>query len=192
VQTGDYRRARELGERAYRMAVELDVPAAIVFAELSLAIGARHEGRLDVAVTHLEHLLELARRDARPALYLPMVLSELGYAAQQRGDRAAGLARHVEAVEAAEAMAAPRDAVGALEGVASACADPGDAARLLGAAAAARSAADFAASPAEREVVENVTARLVAALGEDAFRAAYRAGGAWTPAEAMRRADTTR
>jgi tetratricopeptide (TPR) repeat protein len=192
MQGGDYQQARELGERAYRMAQEQDAPDAVVLAELSLGFAARREGKLDVAVTHLEHLLEIARREAGTALYLPMVLSELGYAAQQRGDAGAAMALHTEAFEAAEAMGAPQDAIGALEGMASVCPDPAAAGRLLGAAAAARAAVDVTDVPAERDERERLTARLVDALGEEAFQDAYRAGGGWSPAEAMRRAGTTR
>ncbi|ETK30921.1 BTAD domain-containing putative transcriptional regulator, partial [Microbispora sp. ATCC PTA-5024] len=122
VQTRDYGRARELAGRAYRLAAEQDWPAAMVFAELGLGFAARRAGRLDVAVAHLERLVERARRDAQPALFLPMTLVELGYAAEQGGDPATGLARHAEAFDAARAMGAPRDAIGALEGIASAAA----------------------------------------------------------------------
>jgi predicted ATPase/DNA-binding SARP family transcriptional activator len=197
MQTGDYAQARELGERAYRMAAEQNSAGALAFAELSLGFAARRDGKLDVAITHLEHLVELARRDEQPALYLPMVLVELGYAAEQVGDRETALARHVEAFELAqtmvpETMVAPRDAISALEGVASAVADPRAAAGLLGAAAAARVETGIAVTHAERTEHERITARLVAALGEDAFEAAYRAGGGWSLTEAMRRAGTTR
>ncbi|WP_407566688.1 BTAD domain-containing putative transcriptional regulator [Polymorphospora sp. A560] len=184
VQTRDYARARELGEEAYRLAVEQAAPAAMVFAELSLGIAARRDGKLDVAVTHLEHLVEMGRRDPQPALFLPMVLLELGYAAEQGGDPAAALALHAEAFDLAWAMAAQRDAVGALEGMASAAGDPGVAARLLGAARAARSAADFGAAPAERDALDRITARLVAALGRAEFDALVARGRDLGPAEA--------
>jgi predicted ATPase/DNA-binding SARP family transcriptional activator len=197
VQTGDYPQARELGERAYRMAAEQNSTAALAFAELSLGFAARRDGKLDLATAHLEHLVEMARREEQPALYLPMVLVELGYAAEQAGDLQTALARHVEAFEVAQttvpdAMVAPRDAISALEGVASAVADPRTAAELLGAAAAARADTGIAATHAERNEQERITARLVAALGEDAFAAAHRAGGGWSLTEAMRRAGTKR
>ncbi|MEH0938115.1 BTAD domain-containing putative transcriptional regulator [Micromonospora psammae] len=186
VQTRDYAQARELGERAYRLAVEQDSPGALVFAELGLGFAARRDGKLDVAVSHLEHLVELAHRDARPALYLPMVLVELGYAAEQGGDPATGLARHVEAFDAAQAMGAPRDAIGALEGIASAAAwsVPQVAARLLGAAAAARLAAGFATAPVERDDLERTAERLLAALGRERFEALVAAGNDLSPDEA--------
>jgi hypothetical protein len=141
--------------------------------------------------------VEIAHRETQPTLYLPMVLSELGYLAQQCGDPATALARHREAFEAAQVMipgaaGSPRDAVGAVEGVASVLPDPELAACLLGAAAAARAGTEIAADPVEREQRERTTARLVGALGEDAFRAAFRAGGALSLADAMRRAGTTR
>jgi predicted ATPase/DNA-binding SARP family transcriptional activator len=197
VQTGDYAQARELGERAYRMAAEQNSTAALAFAELSLGFAARRDGKLDLATAHLEHLVEMARREEQPALYLPMVLVELGYAAEQAGDLQTALARHVEAFEVAQTtvpdtMVAPRDAISALEGVASAVADPRTAAELLGAAAAARADTGIAATHAERNEQERITARLVAALGEDAFAAAHRAGGGWSLTEAMRRAGTKR
>jgi predicted ATPase/DNA-binding SARP family transcriptional activator len=197
VQTGDYPQARELGERAYRMAAEQNSTAALAFAELSLGFAARRDGKLDLATAHLEHLVEMARREEQPALYLPMVLVELGYAAEQAGDLQTALARHVEAFDVAQTtvpdtMVAPRDAISALEGVASAVADPRTAAELLGAAAAARADTGIAATHAERNEQDRITARLVAALGEDAFAAAHRAGGGWSLTEAMRRAGTKR
>jgi predicted ATPase/DNA-binding SARP family transcriptional activator len=197
VQTGDYPQARELGERAYRMAAEQNSTAALAFAELSLGFAARRDGKLDLATAHLEHLVEMARREEQPALYLPMVLVELGYAAEQAGDLQTALARHVEAFDVAQTtvpdtMVAPRDAISALEGVASAVADPRTAAELLGAAAAARADTGIAATHAERNEQERITARLVAALGEGAFAAAHRAGGGWSLTEAMRRAGTKR
>jgi predicted ATPase/DNA-binding SARP family transcriptional activator len=165
VQTGDYARARELGERAYRLAIEQDSPARVVSAELSLGFATRRDGKLDVATTHLEHLAELGRRDARPALYLPMVLIELGYAAEQGGDPATALARHVEAFDAAQAMGAPRDAVGALEGLASATA-----AQAETAAVAAR--AETAATAAQAETAAVAAQAETAAVAAQAQPAA--------------------
>jgi hypothetical protein len=198
VQTRDYPQARELAERAYRLAVEQDAPAAVVFAKLSLGIAARRDGKLDVAVQHLEHLRELAGRDGdaeHPALYLPMVLIELGYAAEQRGADGAGAALHLAAFDAAQAMASPRDTAGALDGLASAAAaagHPAAAARLLGAAAAARSAAGVPASSGEQDEIDRVSAVVQAALGRAAFEAGYAAGRELGPAQARAVAEVCR
>jgi hypothetical protein len=184
VQTRDYTQARELGERAYRLAVEQDQPAAIVFAELSLGFAARRDGKLDVATTHLRHLVEMAGRDRHPALYLPMVLVELGHATDQGGDPAAALALHAEAFDMAQAMNGSRDAIGALEGLACATDAPEVAARLLGAAAAARTALDAPAAPAQRDDLDRVTGRLVAALGRPRFDALVAEGTTLRPEQA--------
>jgi predicted ATPase len=184
VQTRDYPQARELAERAYQLAVEQDAPGALVFAELCLGLAARRDGKLDLAVTHLGNLAERGRAEAQPALYLPPVLVELGHAIEQGGDPDAALALHVEAFEAAEAMAAPRDAIFALEGMASAVRGPEVAARLLGAAAAARLAAHAPCAPAERDEVDRVTARVRAALGPERFDALTDEGAKLSPGEA--------
>ncbi|MDG9676736.1 BTAD domain-containing putative transcriptional regulator [Micromonospora sp. DH14] len=184
VQTRDYPQARELAERAYRLAREQDSPSALVFAEMSLGLAARRDGKLDLAVTHLTNLVERGRAEAQPALYLPPVLVELGHAVEQGGDPDAALALHVEAFEVAEAMAAPRDASYALEGMASAVRAPEAAARLLGAAAAARLATQAPPAPAERDEIERVTDRVRAALGRERFDALVAEGAKLSPGEA--------
>ncbi|MEU0548436.1 BTAD domain-containing putative transcriptional regulator [Micromonospora sp. NPDC005979] len=184
VQTRDYSQARELAERAYHLAVEQDAPGALVFAELCLGLAARRDGKLDLAVTHLGNLAERGRAEAQTALYLPPVLVELGHAIEQGGDPDAALALHVEAFEAAEAMAAPRDAIFALEGMASAVRVPEAAARLLGAAAAARLAAQAPCAPAERDEVDRVTGRVRADLGPERFDTLADEGAKLSPGEA--------
>ncbi|MET8281548.1 BTAD domain-containing putative transcriptional regulator [Micromonospora sp. NPDC005174] len=184
VQTRDYPQARELAERAYHLAVQQDAPGALVFAELCLGLAARRDGKLDLAVTHLGNLAERGRAEAQPALYLPPVLVELGHAVEQGGDPDAALALHVEAFETAEAMAAPRDAIFALEGMASAVGGPEIAARLLGAAAAARLDAQAPCAPAERDEVDRVTTRVRAALGPERFEALADEGAKLSPGEA--------
>lgn len=201
VQTRDYQNGRELAERAYQLAVEQNTPTAIVFAELSLGMAARREGKLDLAVTHLTRLAEQGRGDP-PAPYLSMVLIELGYAAELGcaaewgnaaelgygaeldGDRDAALALHVEAYDVAEAMGFGRDCVGAMEGMASSVDSPEVAARLLGAAAAARMTYETPAAPAERDETDRVTERLITALGQTRFDALVAAGRELSPARA--------
>ncbi|WP_233583963.1 BTAD domain-containing putative transcriptional regulator [Micromonospora sp. CV4] len=184
VQTRDYAQGRELAERAYQLAVEQGMPSALVFAEMSLGLAARRDGKLDVAVPHLTHLVEQGRAETQPALYLPMILVELGYAVEQAGDPDGALALHIEAFEAAQAMATPRDAVSPLEGMASAVRSPEVAARLLGAAAAARLAAQAPAAPAERDDIDRVSDRVLAALGRERFDALVAEGTELSPGEA--------
>ncbi|WP_433603957.1 AfsR/SARP family transcriptional regulator [Dactylosporangium sp. CA-139114] len=177
VQTRDYATARELGERALARAREQGNPAAVVFAELGLGIAARRAGRLDEADVHLGRLADQGRGEPQPALYLPMVLVELGYAAEQRGEPDEARALHLEALDAADAMGAPRDAIVAVEGLAAVTAADEDAARLLGAAAKSRETHGVAAAPAERDEIERVTQRLLATLGAQRFKALHAEGG---------------
>ncbi|WP_433308379.1 BTAD domain-containing putative transcriptional regulator [Micromonospora sp. CA-269861] len=184
VQTRDYAQGRELAERAYDLAVEQGSPGAVIFAEMSLGLAARRDGKLDLAVTHLSRLADLGRGESQQALYLPMILVELGYAVELGGDPDAALALHIEAFEAAEAMATMRDAVGPLEGMAAAVRSPEVAARLLGAAAAARLATRSPAAPAERDDTDRVTERLRAELGPERFDALLAEGAKLSPSEA--------
>ncbi|MGN9774536.1 BTAD domain-containing putative transcriptional regulator [Micromonospora sp. H33] len=180
TQTRDHPQARELAERALRLAVEQGSPAARVFAELCLGIAARRDGKLDLAVTHLERLVEEGGDDA---VFLPMVLTELGRAVAD-DDPERAFALHARAYDIGVAIAAPLDVVGALDGLASAVPDPAVAARILGAAAAARAASGVPVAPAERDDIDRLTARLVGAVGADGFAAAYRAGHDLSPGEA--------
>ncbi|MFJ8579364.1 BTAD domain-containing putative transcriptional regulator [Micromonospora sp. NPDC093277] len=184
VQTRDYEAGRELAERAYALVVEHDAPAAVVFAEMCLGMAARRSAKLDVAITHLTRLADEGRGEPRPALYLPMVLVELGYAVEQLGDSAAALALHTEAFDVADVAGWPRDTTGALEGMASAVSAPDLAARLLGAASAARLVLDAPAAPAERDEIDRVTERVVAVLGRDRFDALLAEGSRLSPDEA--------
>ncbi|GAA0251210.1 BTAD domain-containing putative transcriptional regulator [Cryptosporangium japonicum] len=187
VQTRDYAAAQELGERAHRMAVAQGSSASIAFAQISLGFGARRGGKLDRAVEHLTQLVERGRAEAATALFLPMALIELGYATEQLGDVDGAIALHREAFDLAGPMGSPRNEVPALEGLASAAAARGDApaaARLLGAAAAARVAVESPPAPAEQDEVDRVTDRLTDVLGEPRLTVLLTEGAALTPAEA--------
>ncbi|MFF5232335.1 BTAD domain-containing putative transcriptional regulator [Dactylosporangium sp. NPDC000521] len=166
VQRRDHDTARELAERAYRLAVEQGAPTAVVFAELSLGIAARRSGRLDQAVTHLTRIADQGRVEPNPPPYLPMVLVELAYARELQGDPAAAWALHMEAYESA--IGSTRDGIGAVEGMAT-VAEPAVAARLLGAAATAREQNFAPAAPAEQDELDRAARRAVAALGQERF-----------------------
>ncbi|MFG1922422.1 BTAD domain-containing putative transcriptional regulator [Cryptosporangium sp. NPDC048952] len=168
VQTRAYTVAQELGERAHRMAIEQGSAAAITFAQIGLGFGARRGGKLDLAVEHLTELVDRGRAEAAPALFLPMVLIELGYATEHLGDVDGAIALHREAFDVADAMGSLRNSVPAIEGLASAAAARGDAepaARLLGAATAARVALEAPPAPAEQDELDRVTECVTDVLG---------------------------
>jgi predicted ATPase/DNA-binding SARP family transcriptional activator len=186
-----YPSAREYGERALRLALEQGHQPSVVFARTTLGLTALREGDLDVAEDHLEPLLRAVPRDepdAVPPLHLPMVQMGLGHVAEYRGDATRALAFHREALAAALRMGAPRDAAGALDGVAGALSLAGHhahAARLLGTAAALRRSSGLTPGPAERDDTDRAKARIRAALPEAQFAAAYDEGGSASPADCL-------
>ncbi|MFF3752721.1 BTAD domain-containing putative transcriptional regulator [Streptomyces sp. NPDC002018] len=174
-----YREAEEFHTRAQRLAVEQGNRPAEQFAALGLALGARREGHLDIAEARLRPWLTWNRsRSDVPGLAL--VLAELGFIAEQRGDAAQALALHQDGLATAMATGDPRAVALALEGLAGAHSLAGlwaRAARLLGTAAATRRRAGAPQPPAEQADVERIAARLRQALGEDGYAAEFSAGG---------------
>ncbi|MFI7454387.1 BTAD domain-containing putative transcriptional regulator [Nonomuraea sp. NPDC049714] len=180
VQLGDYAKAWKLCERALRLATEQDYAGGEILAEIGLGSAARRQGEFDLAEKHLGNLVRRAKSGggAEP-LYLSMVLVELGFTAEERGDAEAARALHLEAYSAARKLDAPHSAVAAAEGLAGAVALAGahaHAARLLGAAAASREATALPQSPAERADVDRIAAICRRILGEEVFTTEYTAG----------------
>ncbi len=160
---GDYRAAWDLHERAVALAVEQSFEPGVVHAELGLGLGARREGKLDVAETHLRAVLEWhLRADFVPGNAL--ILTELGFVAEQRGDATSAMALHTEALAAAEQSGDPRAVALAWEGLAGAHAisgNPTEALRLLDAAEQARAEAGAPLPTTERADVDRIRARIV-------------------------------
>ncbi|MFD5100369.1 BTAD domain-containing putative transcriptional regulator [Streptomyces albidochromogenes] len=181
--TGDDAWATDCHERAGRLAAEQSHRPAQQFAETGLALGARRRGDLDTAERHLRPWLEWNRRfgvDSGAAL----ILAQLGYVAEQRGDAEGALALHREGLAAARRTADPRAVALALEGMAGAHALAGaatEAAELLGTAAALRASVAATLPPAERADVDRARALARAALGAEAFDAAAARGRHLSP-----------
>ncbi|GAA2233417.1 BTAD domain-containing putative transcriptional regulator [Streptomyces amakusaensis] len=172
---GDHARAEELHHHGRRLAVRHADHRAQEFAELGLALGARRQGRLAEAESALRTWLEWNRLfEAENGTAL--ILAELGFIAELRGDHDAALKLHTEGLAAARATGDPRAVALALEGLAGAHrlgGRPELAARLLGTAARARTAVRASLPPAERGDVDRVTAAVRTALGDAGFAAAF-------------------
>ncbi|GAA2460155.1 AfsR/SARP family transcriptional regulator [Streptomyces macrosporus] len=177
--TGDHSRADELHERGRRLAVEQGDKPAEEYAEIGLALSARRQDRLDDAEGRLRRWLEWNRQfDAANGAAL--ILAELGFIAELRGDAEAALARHREGLAAARATGDPRAVALAWEGLAGARALAGrheHAAVLLGAAAAARASVGAPLPQGERSDVDRIESAVRTALDDAAFSAAYEHGG---------------
>ncbi|MET9054838.1 BTAD domain-containing putative transcriptional regulator [Streptomyces bacillaris] len=191
----DWERARELHGQARRSAAEQGYKYGEIHSEMGLALGARRSGDLDGAEAHLLHIRD-GYADVSSQAGDHLLLAELGFVAELRGDAAAAETHHLQGLEIARALAEPRALALSLEGLAGAAALAADtpsatrAAVLLGAAAAARSAAGAPLPPAERADVDRITASARAALGAEAFSEAYAEGARLTPEEAARRVRT--
>jgi hypothetical protein len=130
---------------------------------------ARRTGRFDMAHEHLTALHEWYRT----AGYEPgkaISLAELGFLSEQRGDVEAARRLHTEGLDAARRSGDTRAVALALEGLAGAHVlggEPRHAARLLGAAAAARAGAGETETSGDRYDVERITEATRAELGEE-------------------------
>ncbi|MFC7546497.1 BTAD domain-containing putative transcriptional regulator [Plantactinospora sp. GCM10030261] len=188
VQLGDYPAARAWCERALAMSEEHGFRFGRILLELVLGIAARRDGLLDLAETHLGGLERGASADD-PPLYLSLVLTELGFAAELRGDAAEAVRRHTAAFTTAGQLGGPRDVAYALVGMAGALSVAGEhrsAARVLGSAEAARRSGGLPAGPAETADTDRIVGAVRAALGDADYAIELERGGALTPEEALR------
>ncbi|MEV0630395.1 BTAD domain-containing putative transcriptional regulator [Nonomuraea wenchangensis] len=175
----DWERARDLHERARRLAAEQGYVYGEIDAVMGLALGARRSGDLDMAEACLTRL-----RDAYATSEVGrhLLFAELGFTAELRGDEAQAAAHQLRGLEIAFRIGEPRAMALSLEGLAGVAAlspDPGRAryaALLLGAADAARRSVDAPLPPAERGDVDRITTAANATLGEAAFTAAFLEG----------------
>lgn len=185
--TGEPDRARELHERARRVAAEQGYRFGEIHAEIGLALGARRTGALDEAQARLVRVRDWYAEVSTEAGNA-LVLAELGFVAEQRGDAATALTTHLAGLTAARATGNPRAIALALEGLAGArslAGAPESAALLLGAATAARERTGAPLPPAETADVDRVTRAARIALGIGAFKEAFTRGTTLTPDEAL-------
>ncbi|TCN33482.1 putative ATPase [Kribbella orskensis] len=176
VRQGDYDRALEYGERGLRLSTEQGSRPSQALAEIVLGCAARRTGDLDVAEKRLQSLVDAARRQDEPVLYLSMVLEELGYTLELRGEPAGARERHVEAYRISREYESGRGMCWALEGLAACIADKVVAAHLLGAAAVVRAAGGHLVTEAEQPDIERALVAARSALGAAAFEAEYARG----------------
>lgn len=187
----DFDRARDLHEQARRIAAEQGYKYGEIHSEMGLALGARRSGDLDAAEAHLLHLRD-GYADVSSQAGDHLLLAELGFVAELRGDAHTAEAHHLAGLETARALAEPRALALSLEGLAGAAALPAHtsaatrAALLLGAAASARRRAGAPLPPAERADVDRITAAARTTLGPAAFSEAYEKGTRLDPEEAVR------
>ncbi|CAM4011557.1 BTAD domain-containing putative transcriptional regulator [Kibdelosporangium persicum] len=189
--SGDYPRADEFHERARRLAAEQSDRFGEQFAQIGLALAARRQGSLERAEEHLDGWLGWYREIGwSPGVAL--VCAERGFIAEARGDVNAALELHRAGFAAAKDTGDPRALALAVEGIAGALSLAGEArsaARLLGAAGAARQGAGAPLPPAERADIDRITGRTRETLGEEDFAIEYERGSRLSPAAALSSVD---
>ncbi|MFE6591917.1 hypothetical protein [Streptomyces sp. NPDC057781] len=185
--TGDFAAARTYHERARRSAVDIGFRAGEINAVLGLGLGARREGLFDESEIHLRTVLAW-HRDVGLDGANALILAELGFIAEARGDASAAWGLQQEGYATARSAGDPRAVALALEGLAAALALSGagePAAVLLGAAAVTRAATGAPLPPAERGDVDRATAQARELLEREAFETAFRRGEELGPHEAV-------
>lgn len=189
----DWDRAHDLHERALRLATEQGYVYGEVHAVMGLALGARRSGDLDAAQAYLIRLRdELMSSPAGEHL----LLVELGFTAELRGDAARAADCQLRGLEVARSIGEPRAVALSYEGLAGAAALSGDAGHaesavlLLGAADTARRSVGAPLPPAERGDVNRIMAVTRAVLGEAAHAEVFLRGTKLTPQEAAHLART--
>ncbi|WP_405923192.1 BTAD domain-containing putative transcriptional regulator [Streptomyces sp. NBC_00035] len=191
----DWDLGRGLHEQARRSAAEQGYRYGEIHAEMGLALGARRSGDLDAAQAHLLHIRD-GHADVSSEAGDHLLLAELGFIAEVRGDAGQSVRHHLHGLDVARSLGEPRALALSLEGLAGAASlgGPGTpaecAALLLGAADAARRGVGAPLPPAERGDVDRVAAVARVALGGPAFTEAFACGARLTAEEAVRHART--
>ncbi|WP_370949886.1 BTAD domain-containing putative transcriptional regulator [Amycolatopsis sp. cg5] len=183
---GDYDRAETLHRRAMHIATEHSHKRGIQFAEVGLGLTARRQGELDRAEAHLRAWLDWCR-EIDGDLGVALIMAELGFIEELRGVPGAALSLQLEGFAAARATGDLRAQALALEGLAGAQAIAGEhigAARLLGAAHAARESVGAPLPSAEHGDIDRIAATARETLGEGEYAAQFELGRKLSPDQA--------
>ncbi len=155
---------------------------------INLAVALREKGQYALAAAHLEEALRL-EREAGYTEGVILALGDLGNLARDQGDSARAMALYREALEVARDLAGTREVIeviGAVGIMAAAAGQAERAARLLSAARVQRERLGLRYGVREDQVaLEHAVAAASSALGEQAFAAAWAAGQALSPSQAV-------
>jgi hypothetical protein len=130
-------------------------------------------------------MIDRARQQSEPVLYLSIVLEELGYVRELQGRMTEALELHREAFGVAVEFESLRGMCWALEGIAGCHPDKTLAATLLGCAAATRATENYLMAATETADLDRASAAALAALGDDAYETARGRGAVLAPEEAF-------
>ncbi|MGW3403109.1 AfsR/SARP family transcriptional regulator, partial [Streptomyces zhihengii] len=103
----DWERGRELHEQARRIAAEQGYKYGEIHSEMGLALGARRSGDLDAAEAHLARIRD-GYADVSSEAGDHLLLAELGFLAELRGDAHTAAAHHLRGLAVARSLGEPR------------------------------------------------------------------------------------
>jgi predicted ATPase/DNA-binding SARP family transcriptional activator/Tfp pilus assembly protein PilF len=184
---GDLSAARALLEQSLALAREIGNKETTGWNLAWLAGVSADAGDPDAASAYLEEAISIGWKPGDPSSSAWSLLQQ-GRIAQQRGDPLAARRCFLESLARAQAVGSQREIVNNLEGLAAVAADEGQperACRLFAAAAVLREADGRPLAPIDQRRYETHRAAVHAALGEEGFTAAWAAGRAMTPDEAV-------
>jgi predicted ATPase len=188
---GDYDEAVRLSEQALAISREFGSAFGSGLAVCTLADALRARGDIERARTLLEESLAFLRRQTYPlrvANALAITLAKLGSIEYEMGRDARASKLYAESLELMRRFSFRSAAVDCLDGVARVAAmqgRPERAARHLGASAALRDDMGAPLAPTSRADHDHAANAARAALGEDAFAAAWAVGHAMSLEEAI-------
>jgi predicted ATPase/class 3 adenylate cyclase len=180
LQEGDAQRAAPLVAESLAVSRAIGDPWAIARALLSLAQTAYVQGEYSRAEALFEECLALMRQ-AGSTSHSAVALLYLGHAARAQGNFRRATALYQEGLALSQGLGDKLRVLRELEGLATAVAAEGRAeraTRLLGTASSLRDLLGSARHPMDRAAVEAALEAVRAALGEEAFAAAWAAGRA--------------
>ncbi|MGI5441695.1 AfsR/SARP family transcriptional regulator [Streptomyces shenzhenensis] len=190
----DWKHGRDLHKKARRIAAEQGYKYGEIHSEMGLALGARRSGDLAAAEAHLARIRD-GYADVSSEAGDHLLLAELGFLAELRGDAEGSANHHLRGWDVARSLDEPRALALSLEGLAGAavlCRWAGRergavcAAQLLGAADAARCGVGAPLPTAERGDVDRIAAVARAVLGDDRHGEEFERGARLSAHEAVR------
>ena len=177
---GDYAHAAAMLEEALALFETLGDANSMANMLNDLGVVARRRGEFDLAASLFEASLAKGR-GAGNELGIARTLSNLGHVAADQQDHPRAVALYRESLALQAEVGDPRGITWSLERMAAEPVTwqwPEQAARLFGAADAARDTARLPLPPAGRDWYDHAVAEVRDRLGEPAFRAAWDAGRA--------------
>lgn len=184
---GDYARAAALLEEGLALFETLGDASSMANMLNDLGVVARRRSEFDRAASLFDASLARARVSGNE-LGVARTLSNLGHVAADQGDHQRAIALYRESLELQADVGDLRGIAWSLERIPAlpvAWQWPEQAARLFGAAAAARDAAGLPLPPAGRDWYDRAVAELQARLGEATLQAAWAAGRALPLSQAI-------